>query len=203
VHGLARGFDSWTSTGSRGKKRPWLTNLLAEEIPNLRIINYKYDHAALVSQVLVRKVLYARAMQLWQTLVDLRQKTETSKRPIVFIAHNLGGWIVHRALLLSSEAAKIELRDVQISTAGIVQFGTPDSSAQPEELAKVIQRILCLSLPSSRLSRAEKDVILSEIKWLSMEMESVKPMIERIPMVSFFEIETTKGVGVVSLPPTT
>jgi alpha-beta hydrolase superfamily lysophospholipase len=66
-------------------------------------VNYRY---------LVRNVLYGRALDMVKELGVLRRRDASNKRPLFFIAHSLGGWIVKRALIISNEATDSLLRDI-------------------------------------------------------------------------------------------
>ncbi len=62
------------------------------------------------------------------------------KRPMLFIAHSLGGIVVKEMLRQSSGYLhhQIQLRTVSESTAGIIFFGTPHGGADPKSLLKTI-----------------------------------------------------------------
>ncbi|KAK5659859.1 hypothetical protein OQA88_13322 [Cercophora sp. LCS_1] len=83
---------------------------------------------------------YAR--DLLNRLNIVRADSQTRKRPLVFVAHSLGGAVVKKALILAHEAQHI-YGDVLSSTKGIMFMGTPhrggsDVVSWPVLLANVV-----------------------------------------------------------------
>ena len=196
VHGLVRGFKSWTFGDS--KTNTWLTNPFAQELTragiNARIMTFSYNPEALSLQFLVRKVLYGRALDLVQELKAKRKNT--MKRPLVFIAHSLGGLIVKRALIVSYESAARNLRDIELSTAAIFFYGTPGTNVSAESLDTIIRKIAKLSYKPQALRNEDKDSVRRDAQWLKKELEAFKPISSAIEIVPFSESEiTTFGSG--------
>jgi energy-coupling factor transporter ATP-binding protein EcfA2 len=187
VHGLFRGFKSWTLGDS--KTNTWLTNPFAQELAkagiNARIMTFSYNPEALSLQFLVRKVLYGRALDLVQELKAKRK--DTMKRPLVFIVHSLGGLIIKRALIVSYESAEMNLRDIELSTAAIFFYGTPDTNASAEALDTIIRKIAKLSYKPRALKEEDKDSVRRDAQWLKKELEAFKPISSAIEIVSFSE----------------
>ena len=122
----------------------------------------------------------------WDFLVSLeanrRQEPSWSSRPLVFVAHSLGGIIVKEALRRSHLAPQIHFRKVCESTVGIIFFGTPHGGADPrnflcsvaEKLFKVVgvqvnEQVVNTLLPSSERLRELRDEftpIISERGWV-------------------------------------
>ncbi|KAH7119514.1 hypothetical protein B0J13DRAFT_569314 [Dactylonectria estremocensis] len=79
------------------------------------------------------------AQVLVADLVRKRELTNTTKRPIIFVAHSLGGIIVKSALIHSDAArpgALHEHRSVKVSTYGIIFLGTPHQGAKGAQLGR-------------------------------------------------------------------
>ena len=93
IHGLTgHRENTWTAKGSTSG--PWPAVLLSEKIPNARILTFGYD--ALVVDwrgVVSNNRLGNHARNLAATLATHRENDETSDRPIIFIAHSLGGLV--------------------------------------------------------------------------------------------------------------
>ncbi|KAF4627618.1 hypothetical protein G7Y89_g10540 [Cudoniella acicularis] len=114
----------------------WPRDLLPINIPNARILTYGYDtnirHRA--SSAINKSTVYDIA---WNFLVSLEAArcAETS-RPLLFIAHSLGGIIVKEALRRSRgcETHQSHLHSIYEFSSGIVFFGTPHSGADPRGL---------------------------------------------------------------------
>ena len=72
-------------------------------------------------------------MKLVYDLDSERRKDGTQRRPIIFIAHDVGGIVVKWALLysdLAREGGFKEQRSVKLSTYGIIFMGTPHQGSQ-------------------------------------------------------------------------
>jgi hypothetical protein len=194
VHGLARGFKSWSWGESSLKRSNWLEAGLAREEDcgrKTRIMTYSYEPDLFKSQAHVRTVLYGRAHDLVHKIARLRKQDGTSKRPLIFIAHSLGGLIVKRALIFSTESSDADLRGVEIATGGVVYFGTPDDDTQPKSLAETIFKISLLSAGSDGWMTGDKKPLLSDAAWLKSELESYKPICSEIKVLSVYETKTT------------
>lgn len=86
--------------------------------------------------------VHGLAKSLLNALARKRSDQEKS-RPILFIAHSLGGIIIKQALLLSKESRatnEADLRSIFQSTIGII-FGTPHQGVEPRKLHLVLPRI--------------------------------------------------------------
>jgi hypothetical protein len=197
VHGLGgQGFKSWISLEG-GKSKFWLEDLLAKDIPNARIMTYGYISDGVNYRYLVHNVLYGRALDLVRELGTQRNRDGTSRRPLFFIAHSLGGWIVKRALIISSEAIDAELKDIELSTCGVAFLGTlsPGRPLSPTPLAYVIRRTTSgfNELPNGASSARALSIQpqANDIEWLENQMEAFKAITENLPQLSFHETKQT------------
>lgn len=151
VHGLNGSPDhTWTSEKS---KIFWPAQLLPPilEEEKARILVYGYD-ADVVSFTdgASRDRIHNHAEHLIAELAANRRIRKASERPIIFVAHSLGGLVVKRALIYSSEIRgnyTEHLRSIFVSTYGILFLGTPHTGS---DLAKWGSRLewICGALPS-------------------------------------------------------
>ncbi|KAH8766531.1 hypothetical protein BGZ57DRAFT_492627 [Hyaloscypha finlandica] len=119
-----------------GKSIYWPRDLVPVTVPNARVLTYGYDthirHWA--GSAIDKSTVYDIA---WNFLVTLEaeRRVETS-RPLLFVAHSLGGIIVKEALRRSRgcEAYQGHLRSIYNFTSGIIFFGTPHGGADPRGL---------------------------------------------------------------------
>jgi hypothetical protein len=215
VHGLGgEGFRTWVtqdphSSNGSSKPRSWLEELLGQDVPNARILTYGYVTEGVNYRYLVRNVLYGRALDLVQELSIQRGNDGTSKRPIFFIAHSLGGWIVKRGLIISKEAVEPQLRDVELSTCGVAFFGTlsPGRPSSPSPLGNVIRRTsfpvmegmqrskTMSSMRSQQQQQQQQD--MSDETWLENQMEAFKGITANLPRLSFYETKQSRDGFVV------
>lgn len=194
VHGLGEhGFRSWiTRDPKSGSAKPWLEELLGADVPNARIMTYNYVSNDFSYRYIVLNILYGRALNLTENLVALRQGDRTNRRPLFFIAHSLGGWIVKRALILTSEAADPELKDVGSSTCGVAFFGTisPGRPSSPSPLAHVIRRTSGCA-DEAKAHAPSMQLQAADVEWLERQMAAFKGITSNLPKLSFYETQKT------------
>ncbi|KAH6665426.1 hypothetical protein B0J14DRAFT_492244, partial [Halenospora varia] len=111
----------------------WPRDLVPATVPFARVLTYGYDtHLRhMLGAPVSRNTVYDIA---WDFLVALEaERRLESSRPILFIAHSLGGIIVKEMLRRSSgcHAGQDHLRSVFDATIGIIFFGTPHGGADP------------------------------------------------------------------------
>ena len=99
-----------------------------------RIISYSYsaDSASLLGNDAANGVLQ-QAHNLVTRLQAERSLSNTSKRPLIFICHGLGGAIVKRALAFSATQVSKKVThnySIYISTFGLLFFGTPHNGLE-------------------------------------------------------------------------
>ncbi|KFY82422.1 hypothetical protein V498_08591 [Pseudogymnoascus sp. VKM F-4517 (FW-2822)] len=144
LHGLT-GHREKTWTAEKAVE-PWPKALLATDITHARIITYGYDANVVhwmkpAGQNTVRE----HSQNLVNDLCVLRARTKTSKRPILFVVHSLGGLVCQDALLLCinpNDEAQGALLD---STRGIAFMGTPNAGSDFESFATGVANIIRLS----------------------------------------------------------
>jgi pimeloyl-ACP methyl ester carboxylesterase len=125
VHGLTGNRRStWTDKPS---KVFWPKDLLGNDaLPPMRILSYGYDADiahfwAMASQNRIGE----HAGNLVNALTQIRERTDTERRAIVFVTHSLGGLVTEDALLYSKNSAEPHLQDIINSVSGICFLGTP------------------------------------------------------------------------------
>lgn len=91
VHGL-NGHREKTWTASNNVL--WLRDLLPQRLNNARVFTWGYDANTHSASRVTAQYLYDHATTLVSDLALERQLTGTQERPIIFVAHNLGGIVV-------------------------------------------------------------------------------------------------------------
>jgi len=127
VHGLT-GNRETTWTHQNGTF--WPRDLLRADIDTARIATWGYDADV------VRALSNASSNTLRDhgksLLIDLAQwksETDTEKRPLLFVAHSLGGLVVEQCLLVSRGSAEKHEKAVLESTEYIAFMGTPHAGS--------------------------------------------------------------------------
>ena len=94
-----------------------------------RVLVYGYDaDVAAFTDGTSRDRIHNHAEHMVAELYAKRSRLKATERPIIFVTHSLGGLVVKRALIYSSEirGTKTEhLRSIYISTYGLLFLGTP------------------------------------------------------------------------------
>jgi len=172
IHGL-NGHRDKTWTAANGVN--WLCDLLPADIPNARVFCWGYDantHGDRVSC----QYLYDHARQLVSDLCLERRLTKTTQRPIVFVAHSLGGIIVKSALIHSDAARKgalVEHRSIKTSTYGIMFMGTPHQGGNGVQLGKLLVNVASVFV-------AADDRLMKHLEqnseWLQQQLGQYNPI---------------------------
>ena len=112
---------------------------------NIRILVYGYD--ADVTSLIdggSKDKIHNHAEQLVAELCANRRNNKALERPIIFVAHSLGGLVVKRALIYSSEIRgnnTEHLRSIFVSTYGILFFGTPHKGSETAEWSSFLEAV--------------------------------------------------------------
>jgi hypothetical protein len=163
------------SRGDRGESNTanyWPRDLVQTTLPYARVLTYGYNtHLRhVIGGPINRSTVYDIA---WDFLVALEaERRSEPSRPILFIAHSLGGIIVKEMLRRSSgcQVYQTHLRGTFESTTGIVFFGTPHGGADPRRFLQRIaetlgraagwsvnEQVVNMLLPSSERLRELRD----------------------------------------------
>ncbi|KAM5377525.1 hypothetical protein ACJZ2D_004894 [Fusarium nematophilum] len=124
VHGLTGNRETtWTDSSSRVF---WPAQFLKNDVPKTRIATFGYGADVvhlwtMASQNRIRN----HALNLVNALVQLRERTVTETRPILFVTHSLGGLVFEDAMLASRNSAEAHLQRISASTYGVCFLGTP------------------------------------------------------------------------------
>ena len=151
VHGLnGDPHNTWTSEKS---KTFWPSQLLPPllEEEKARILVYGYDaDVTSFTDGASRDKIHNHAEHLVAELAANRRIRKATERPIIFVAHSLGGLVVKRALIHSSDirGQKIEhLRSIYVSTYGILFLGTPHKGSDVAQWGSRLEWICSAVMP--------------------------------------------------------
>ncbi|KAL6835384.1 hypothetical protein V8C40DRAFT_234261, partial [Trichoderma camerunense] len=149
----------------------WPADLLPNECPSSRILTFGYD-----SKVTKYRAGAINHNSILSHSKDLlfslhRERHKHLNRPLVFVAHSLGGIVVKEMLARSSSSSETELKNIVESTATIVFLGTPHRGSQGvAALGEVVRSLVssfgmettpvildALGLKTTDLIRAQED----------------------------------------------
>jgi len=151
VHGLnGDPHRTWTAEIS---KIFWpaqlLPPVLAEERARILVYGYDADVTSFTDGA-SRDKIHNHAEHLVAELAANRRLRKCMERPIIFVAHSLGGLVVKRALIYSSEIRgnyTEHLRSVFVSTYGILFLGTPHKGSDIAEWGSRLEWICGAVMP--------------------------------------------------------
>ncbi|KAL2129397.1 hypothetical protein VTI74DRAFT_7841 [Chaetomium olivicolor] len=150
----------------------WPRDLVPKTVPSARVLTYGYDTRIRhwVGPPVNRNTVYDMS---WDFLVAVESERRTDpSRPVLFVAHSLGGIIVKEMLRRSRgcRTGQTHLHGVFKSTIGIIFFGTSHAGADPRGFLhriaervieatgfRVNQQIVSALLPSSERLRELRD----------------------------------------------
>ncbi|KAL9487937.1 hypothetical protein ACSS6W_000214 [Trichoderma asperelloides] len=119
VTGLAgHAFGSWKS---KNEPHMWLRDFLPQSVPNARIFTYGYDTKICDSQS------EASILELGKTLLEsikITRGKNAKDRPLIFIAHSLGGLVVKEALVRAATGNEA-YQTISRSCYALMFFGVP------------------------------------------------------------------------------
>ncbi|KAJ9605559.1 hypothetical protein H2200_010216 [Cladophialophora chaetospira] len=172
VHGLTGDRErTWTSpaTGTC-----WPRDLLPTFLPDARIVTFDYDAYVVRRHGQVAQIdISHHANDLLNHLANERRGLDSASKPVIFIAHSLGGVLCKDALAISEASVDADLRGIAKYTCGIAFVGTPHAGSwiatwakTPATLLGVIERtdltLLALLKPGSEiLSRIHNHFLVS------------------------------------------
>lgn len=190
IHGL-QGHRERTWTTDQGSL--WLRDFLPTDLSNARVLTYGYDADARSHECVSTQTMRRHADGFAKALS--RKRKVTPRRPIIFVAHDLGGIILKWALVIchnQSLESKCDLRDILISTHAILFFGTPHSGTDTT-LVEAVNRLASVYMETT-------DIILKDLRSNSSELENVQSLYveasANINSIFFTGGYTTKGLNV-------
>ncbi|KAI0802890.1 hypothetical protein GGR55DRAFT_700171 [Xylaria sp. FL0064] len=137
----------------------WPRDLLPIACPEARIMTWGYHtlHSGNMP-VAAQPDLFAHVNDFLRDLGAHRHSTGVQQRPLIFIAHSLGG-IVVKELLREAESSKSRSqRDILSSTAAVIFFGCPHKTVEQVPLADT-----AVSIAEASLSIKTESSVVSEL----------------------------------------
>ncbi|KAI4230876.1 MAG: hypothetical protein L6R40_007912 [Gallowayella cf. fulva] len=152
VHGLnGKPSDTWTSESTHVF---WPAQTLPPELEDesleARVLVYGYDaDVTSFTDGASKDKIHNHAEHLIAELVANRRR-KAAERPIIWVAHSLGGLVVKRALIYSAEIRGLKTehyRSIFVSTYGILFLGTPHHGSDIAQWGNRLEWICSVMLP--------------------------------------------------------
>ncbi|KAM0794369.1 hypothetical protein BDR22DRAFT_895220 [Usnea florida] len=158
ISGLAsHPFGSWKHRET-GSHFMWLRDRLPQDVPKLRSLIYGYDTRLFKSHSFQDLDDIARSF-IGSLKVICRSPSPA--KPLVLLAHSLGGIMVKRALALLEQEGRDEEKDILNSVKGLVFFGVPHKGMEISHLLAMVAKQPNEDLISRTLSADSE--LLSEL----------------------------------------
>ncbi|KAI0545822.1 hypothetical protein F4679DRAFT_559895 [Xylaria curta] len=188
VHGLGGHREAtWTAQEPEtGRTVFWIRDFLPDELPHARIMTYGYSSQVFSVRHLTQRTLYSQSKTLLTALKRSRRDVGSSKRPLIFISHSLGGLIVKSALI---HADKDDVfNDILVCTAGVVFFGTPHQGTSDKSWTKIMRDLIQPTIDLNRM----RNTLDSDLNWLQLQLEQYKSFNGFFPTYCLYEAETSQ-----------
>lgn len=180
IHGLNGDcHDTWTHENGEF----WL-EWLAKDYPSVNVYSVGYDSHYLAS---LSKGSGGGLIDIATMLLERVISRPTRTKPVLFIAHSLGGLVAKQMLRKSCEASSSRRKKLCSETLGVVFVGTPHQGAQ---LASSIQSVL--SIGASQQVKAigyAEPALLDLNDWFRNWTPNTK-----LQVSSFYELEKYNGL---------
>jgi pimeloyl-ACP methyl ester carboxylesterase len=140
VHGISgHRRDTWTKEGVL-----WPRDLLPTVVPDARILTFGYEAAVIdLNDEVTQTTMETHAVDLCDRLTGLRLGTPSSERPIVFVAHSLGGLVCAQAIVKGGEGVQSDNSSITAACCtGIVFLGTPFYGSAPAKYLDVLRKVV-------------------------------------------------------------
>ncbi|KAF5609139.1 ribonuclease p mrp [Fusarium pseudoanthophilum] len=207
LHGLRGDREkAWTKNGV-----VWPKDLLPADIPASRIFLFGYDTniTSTGRSGVTKTEIHSDAEDVCAKLAAERLSTQTVDRPIIFVAHSLGGLVAAQILVDGENKAETSVEaSIARNIRGMVFLGTPFRGSSAARPAEIVRRVLHLF---------RVDTQRQTLKLLGVDSERLGELTRAFPQVlnkrrssneidrrieAFFFYETLKtswGVGSVQI----
>ncbi|KAI9736601.1 MAG: hypothetical protein M1834_000805 [Cirrosporium novae-zelandiae] len=118
----------------------WLRDWLPQQVSNARILTYGYDSRLLKNKS--KCTIEQLASKFLEALKTSRGSESERQRPIIFIAHDLGGLLVKSAIAQAGASGINESQeniDVLKSCYGFLFFGVPNQGLNHQQLKLMVR----------------------------------------------------------------
>ncbi|KAH0030808.1 hypothetical protein KCU78_g2959, partial [Aureobasidium melanogenum] len=143
VHGLMGHWENTWNAGTSHDDPMFLRDRIPADLSRIgvraRIFSYGYDSAVVFSKSIA--TIDQAAIMLLSRLLGKRRTSEEKGRPIIFIAHSLGGLVVKQAMI-EAWTRNEYYKDILESVKGCLFLGVPHGGADSAYWAKFPARMV-------------------------------------------------------------
>ncbi|KAM7202678.1 hypothetical protein V8F33_002604 [Rhypophila sp. PSN 637] len=168
----------------------WPRDMLPHDCPQSRILVYGYDSKVTkyMKAATNKNSLFSHAKDLLSAL----SRTRKLDRPLILVAHSLGGIVVKKMLAQSSMATDDVLKNIVGCTSSVIFMGTPHrGSPQLAALGEWAR-----SLVGSGLRMETNDAILNALNLKTTDLERAQESFSSIWLKHDFRVKTfQEGMG--------
>ncbi|CCA76564.1 hypothetical protein PIIN_10557 [Serendipita indica DSM 11827] len=192
IHGLdGHRLYTWIAETAQSERVMWLQEFLPSDIPHARILTYGYDADTRSSEFTSTNTIQRHAMGFMQAVERARKGVE--RRPIIFLAHSLGGIILKQALVLcQNQPQGRPLHGILTSTHAVLFFGTPHSGSEGVPFLQVLNQLLSVYMQTNNR-------VLQHLRENSEALEDIQATFTQasagLHIVYFYEEYATPLVG--------
>ncbi|EXJ53772.1 uncharacterized protein A1O5_13021 [Cladophialophora psammophila CBS 110553] len=170
--------------------RMWLCDFLPKRLPNARILLFGYNSNVAIETSAAG--VNEQAVNLLDRFNAQRRQVDPH-RPIIFIAHSLGGIVVKRALVEAKLNDKYA--SIRKATFGLVFFATPHRGGRHAQLGDIAADIARCIL------RNQKNTFMDNLKYNSLFSEHLQDefrhQYEDYQILSFYETLPMGPLGLI------
>ncbi|GKT93566.1 ankyrin repeat-containing protein [Colletotrichum tofieldiae] len=135
VPGLgSHALGSWKSSHSDAV---WLRDFLPQDVPGIRVLLYGYDTTLPGS--LSRQSIGDLGGILLERVVAFRAGDGTTRRPLIFIGHSLGGLLIKEALIRARRRRGDAIADLAKACYALLFFGVPNLGLRNDQLRTLVR----------------------------------------------------------------
>ena len=198
VHGLGGHWaKTWTDT-SDNQERLWLRDFLPSQLKahvNLRarVMSYGYNSETAFSKSVSDIEDHAEA--LLHALNMERMSHAQKERPIIFLAHSLGGIVVKKALIIAHERSS-HYGSLLTKVSGMVMFGVPHRGSDVAYWANFGANVLNASQLGANANFVHSLKKNSEA-FLKISQQFIERAADLKTIYSFYELEKLHNILVV------
>ncbi|KAI9710416.1 MAG: hypothetical protein M1812_007452 [Candelaria pacifica] len=199
IHGLTGNRETtWRDPNSRTF---WPEHLLKEDVPRSRILTFGYDADVTHFWAMAsNNRIGNHAMNLVNALAQLRDRTETEDRPIIFVTHSLGGLVFEDALLSSKNSAEPHIQSLLDHTVGVCFLGTPHCGSEIANWASVFGNIASVvrttNMSLLNVLKPESEVLARiQQEFHTMLRARRNQGLEPLKITCFYEELAVRGIG--------